>query len=43
MDPLRERLAGKRVCLVICGTNIDAETYGTLLARGRRALSQTAG
>jgi threonine dehydratase len=40
MGPLRERLAGKRVCLVICGTNIDAETYGTLLARGRRALSQ---
>jgi threonine dehydratase len=43
MGPLRERLAGKRACLVICGTNIDAETYGTLLARGQRALSQPAG
>jgi threonine dehydratase len=39
MGPLRERLAGKRVCLVICGTNIDAETYGHLLARGRKLLS----
>ncbi|WP_119299578.1 threonine ammonia-lyase [Dongia deserti] len=39
MGPLRERLAGKRVCLVICGANIDAETYGALLARGRRNLA----
>jgi threonine dehydratase len=38
MGPLRERLAGKRVCLVICGANIDAETYGRLLERGRRLL-----
>ena len=36
MGPLRERLAGKRVCLVICGANIDAETFGRLLERGRR-------
>jgi threonine dehydratase len=35
MGPLRERLAGRRVCLVICGANIDAETYGRLLERGR--------
>jgi threonine dehydratase len=39
MGPLRERLAGKRVCLVICGANIDAETYGRLLERGRGILS----
>jgi threonine dehydratase len=39
MGPLRERLAGKRVCLVICGANIDAEAYGRLLERGRLALS----
>ena len=38
VGPLRERLAGKRVCLVICGANIDAETYGRLLERGRRNL-----
>jgi threonine dehydratase len=38
IGPLRERLAGKRVCLVICGANIDTETYGRLLERGRRVL-----
>ena len=35
MGPLRDRLAGKRVCFVICGANIDAGTYGRLLERGR--------
>jgi threonine dehydratase len=39
MGPLRDRLAGKRVCLIICGANIDAETYSRLLERGRRSLS----
>ena len=39
MGPLRERLAGKRVCLIICGANIDTETYGRLLERGRRTLA----
>jgi threonine dehydratase len=39
MGPLRERLAGKRACLIICGANIDAETYGRLLERGRRTLA----
>jgi threonine dehydratase len=39
MGPLRDRLAGKRLCFVVCGANIDAETYGRLLERGRRALS----
>jgi threonine dehydratase len=37
MGPLRERLAGCRVCFVICGANIDAETYSRFLARGERA------
>ncbi len=37
MGPLRERLAGSRVCFVVCGANIDAETYSRLLARGERA------
>src|SRR5262245_7489339 len=36
--PLRTRLAGKRTCFVICGTNIDGESYGRLLERGRKAL-----
>jgi threonine dehydratase len=39
MGPLRERLAGKRACIIICGANIDTETYGRLLDRGRRNLS----
>ncbi len=42
MGPLRERLAGKRSCLIVCGANIDAETYGTLLQRGRKALAAAA-
>jgi len=39
MGLLRERLAGKRVCLIICGANIDAETFGRLLGRGQRILT----
>ena len=38
MGPLRECLGGKTVCLVICGANIDAATYGSLLERGRLQL-----
>lgn len=34
LGPLRERLAGKRVGLVVCGANIDAANYQTYLARG---------
>ena len=32
--PLRERLQGKRVGIVVCGTNIDAGTFGQLLEIG---------
>ena len=32
LGPLRERLAGKRVGLVVCGANIDAVTFTRLLA-----------
>lgn len=39
MGPLRDRLTAKRVCLIICGANIDTETYGRLLERGRRNLA----
>ena len=28
LGPLRERLAGKRVGLIVCGANIDAATFG---------------
>ncbi|MEQ6249823.1 pyridoxal-phosphate dependent enzyme [Sulfitobacter sp. HNIBRBA3233] len=34
MGPLRERLAGRRVGVVVCGANIDAEGYLKLLSRG---------
>jgi len=30
--PLRDRLAGKRVGLIVCGANIDAQTFTTQLA-----------
>ncbi len=38
LGPLRARLAGKKVGLVICGANIDAASYEALLARGRNHL-----
>jgi threonine dehydratase len=33
LGPLRERLDGKRVALVVCGSNIDAARFGELLMR----------
>lgn len=35
LGPLRGVLAGKRVGLIVCGANIDAEGFATFLARGR--------
>ncbi|HGG06820.1 MAG TPA: pyridoxal-phosphate dependent enzyme [Aliiroseovarius sp.] len=35
LGPLRARLQGKKVGLVVCGANIDADTYGQHLERGR--------
>jgi len=29
--PLRERLAGKNVAIIVCGANIDAETFSRLI------------
>jgi threonine dehydratase len=34
--PLRRRLAGKRVALIVCGSNIDAAGFAELLGRGAR-------
>ncbi|HNB27343.1 MAG TPA: pyridoxal-phosphate dependent enzyme [Alphaproteobacteria bacterium] len=42
MGPLRERLAGKRIGLVVCGANIDGATYDALLQRGLRRLTAAA-
>lgn len=32
--PLKSRLAGKRVGLIVCGTNIDIDSYGEFVRRG---------
>lgn len=34
LGPLRDRLRGKRVGLIVCGANLDAESFATYLARG---------
>lgn len=36
LGPLRERLAHRRVGVIVCGTNIDAAGYAALLARGEK-------
>ena len=39
LGPLRGAMENKRVGVVICGANIDAQTYGDLLARGQIAMT----
>ena len=39
IGPLREKLAGKHVGLIVCGSNIDTETYSKYLARGAELLA----
>jgi threonine dehydratase len=34
LGPLRERLCGKRVGLIVCGSNIDTNSYARLIAEG---------
>ncbi len=34
IGPLRERLTGKRVCMIVCGSNIDSTTFVQLIQRG---------
>ena len=38
--PLRKKLAGKRIGLVICGANIDAQTYERFLRQGSRTINE---
>lgn len=40
LGPLRDELAGQRVGLIVCGSNIDGETFARQLAIGQRALKQ---
>ena len=37
IGPLRAQLQGKRVGIIVCGANIDTQTYLTLMARGQPA------
>jgi threonine dehydratase len=37
LGPLRNRLDGKRVALIVCGTNIDAARFNELLTRAASA------
>ncbi|MEC5160893.1 MULTISPECIES: threonine ammonia-lyase [unclassified Janthinobacterium] len=37
LGPLREKLDGKRVALIVCGSNIDSARFAELLCRGARA------
>ena len=39
IGPLRDRLAGKHVGLIVCGSNIDPATYARYLARGAELLA----
>lgn len=41
--PLRARLMGKRVGVLVCGANIDHASYGMLLARGAPAVAELLG
>ena len=37
LGPLRGQLAGRKVALIVCGSNIDAAAFAELLGRGARA------
>jgi threonine dehydratase len=37
LGPLRARLDGKKVALIVCGSNIDAARFSELVARGAQA------
>jgi len=41
--PLRQRLQGKNICLVVCGANIDTLNYAKLIERGQRHLPSLVG
>lgn len=36
MGPLREQLQGLRVGIIVCGANIDANSYSSLMERGKK-------
>ncbi|MCP4182420.1 MAG: pyridoxal-phosphate dependent enzyme [Hyphomicrobiales bacterium] len=38
LGPLRQKLSGKKICILICGANIDTNTYADVTARGRKTV-----
>lgn len=38
LGPLREKLRGKRVALIVCGSNIDIDGLSQVVHRGQQAL-----
>jgi threonine dehydratase len=38
MLQLRDRLAGQRIGLIVCGANVDPETFARCLQRGRAGI-----
>ena len=40
LGPLRDRLKGMRVGLIVCGANIDSESFATYLTRGFNRLAE---
>jgi threonine dehydratase len=37
LGPLRDRLADKRIAIIVCGANIDIDSFATYMRRGARA------
>ena len=42
LGPLKERLSGQRVGIIICGANIDSATFRNLLSRGQMFIESSA-
>lgn len=40
VGPLRQRVMGKRIGIVVCGANIDTQSYLELTERGRRHMAE---
>jgi threonine dehydratase len=43
LGPLRQKLKGKRHALVVCGANIDSQTYAEQLMRGQQFVDELLG
>jgi hypothetical protein len=41
LAPLREHMSGRRVGLIVCGANQDAQRFAQLLQRGQDVLNRS--